>query len=250
MVPSWTETLLEAGVEVVGRTGFCIEPPEKVKNIPVVGGTKNINWKKVQDLHADLLLLDQEENTKAMAENSPIPYFATHIQSVSDMPNSLKRLSEKLENENLQTLSLQWEKTLADLSSQNLKMAQDFSDLPGVMEWWRKPEDSIEQVLYLIWREPWMAVSPNTFIGSVLETIGLGGYLPDFAEKYPKIELESFDPSKTLLLFSSEPYDFARCRHRVEPLGYPCALVDGAQFSWFGVRSLAFLQKVAMRNKP
>ena len=59
--------LIEAGIEVVGRTRFCIHPREKIKNIPAVGGTKNVDWQKVNELKADLLILDQEENPKWMA---------------------------------------------------------------------------------------------------------------------------------------------------------------------------------------
>ncbi len=47
MVPSWTETLLEAGVEVVGRTHFCIHPASLALR---VGGTKNWKLSKVLSL--------------------------------------------------------------------------------------------------------------------------------------------------------------------------------------------------------
>ena len=44
LVPSWTETLIEAGVDVVGRTRFCLHPRDRVKSIPAVGGTKDADW--------------------------------------------------------------------------------------------------------------------------------------------------------------------------------------------------------------
>jgi hypothetical protein len=43
-VPSWTETLLECGVNVVGRTRYCIHPTEKIQNIAIIGGTKDAKW--------------------------------------------------------------------------------------------------------------------------------------------------------------------------------------------------------------
>jgi len=92
MVPSWTETLLECGCEVVGRTRFCIHP-ERVRDIPIVGGTKSIDWDKVGALNADLLLLDREENTRSMSVESPIEVFATHVTSVDDLAPELERLS-------------------------------------------------------------------------------------------------------------------------------------------------------------
>jgi len=64
LIPSWTETLIEASrhsdFEVVGRTRFCIHPDDCINNIPVVGGTKDVNWQRVMDCKPDLLLLDRE----------------------------------------------------------------------------------------------------------------------------------------------------------------------------------------------
>ena len=85
MVPSWTETLLKAGVNVVGRTRYCIHPPKLITNIPIVGGTKDVSWDLVEDLKPDLVLLDQEENPLEMAEECPVPYFATHVNSIESL---------------------------------------------------------------------------------------------------------------------------------------------------------------------
>ena len=95
MVPSWTETLLACGCEVVGRTRFCIHPVE-ARQIPVVGGTKTIDWDRVRALAPDLLLLDQEENPRTMYDESPCDVFATHITSVRDVGPELDRLSLRL----------------------------------------------------------------------------------------------------------------------------------------------------------
>src|SRR3954462_7806167 len=96
MVPSWTETLIECGVEVIGRTRFCIHPRQVVASIPVVGGTKDVNWQRVQLLNADLLILDREENPKWMAEQAPLPVLDTHVQSVDQLPRELERLGQYL----------------------------------------------------------------------------------------------------------------------------------------------------------
>ena len=50
LVPSWTETWLELGLNVVGRTRYCIHPIGKTKNIPIVGGTKDLNEAKLAEL--------------------------------------------------------------------------------------------------------------------------------------------------------------------------------------------------------
>lgn len=112
-----------------------------------------------------------------------------------------------------------------------------------MLEWLKPPEREPERLLYLIWRGPWMTVSRDTFVGSMLSNVGYGGRLPSFAEKYPKIDLADFDPATTTLLFSSEPYPFEKKKKELRALDFPSALVDGEAYSWFGVRSLRFLRQ-------
>lgn len=237
MVPSWTETLLWAGVDVVGRTRFCIHPADRVASIPVVGGTKDIRWPKVAPLHPDLLLLDQEENPKGMAEASPVLFYATHVTGIKSLPSELKNLSSKLGNQNLDELANRVSTLL-----HHLPQCHDITQLPGIREWWVHPKTEIKTVLYVIWRNPWMIVTRDTFIGSVLGVLGVGALLPQREAKYPKIDLAEYDPSSTLLLFSTEPYPFAKDRTDLQALGYPCALVDGESYSWFGLRTVRFLE--------
>ena len=68
LVPSWTETLLECGAEVVGRSRFCIHPADRVKDIPAVGGTKDFRLQEILNLKPAIVILDKEENRKEMAE--------------------------------------------------------------------------------------------------------------------------------------------------------------------------------------
>ena len=98
MVPSWTETLLECGENIVGRTRFCVHPKETVESIPCVGGTKDIDWEKIKSLNADFLVLDAEENPKKFLEDSPIPCIATHIENVANVATALRNLNAHLKN--------------------------------------------------------------------------------------------------------------------------------------------------------
>src|SRR4051812_42204682 len=109
LVPSWTETLLATGLNVVGRTRFCIHPEQLVSSIPRVGGTKDWNWPAIQKLKPDLLLLDQEENPKFMAEQNEIPYMATHITSVESVAPELTRMAERLHSTKLAGLAQRWQ---------------------------------------------------------------------------------------------------------------------------------------------
>ena len=92
-----------------------------------------------------------------------------------------------------------------------------------------------------------MAIGNNTFIQSMLDFIGLSDCRIQFSEKYPTIDLSLLD-AETLLLCSSEPYPFAKAQESVVDLGFPCALIDGEKFSWYGLRSLTFLQALSQQG--
>lgn len=239
MVPSWTETLLSCGVQVIARTRFCVHPME-AKQIPVVGGTKDWKWEKIVELKPDLILLDQEENPKFMSEQNQIPWHSTHIESVSDVSPALSELSRIFSNSPLADLSERWRTVSASGRGESVR---DWLSLPGVLEWGRAPSasTSIKNVLYMIWKDPWMGVGRNTFIGSLCRLNGVE--LPFFSEKYPKIDLKNYDPKETLVLFSSEPYPFYAKRKEYLDFEFPHAFVDGESFSWFGIRSLLFLER-------
>ena len=237
MVPSWTETLIACGVEVVGRTRFCIHPDGQVKNIPAVGGTKDIRWEKVAGLKADILILDQEENPKVMAEKSPIPYFASHIKKVSDVERDLESMGQLFRNQAMADLARRWR-----IVSQAPLKKTIWEEVPGILEWIKKP-DHQTSLIYLIWHHPWMAVSRNTFIGSVLEKVVGPDRLTEFKTPYPELDLTQFDPEQTVLFFSTEPFPFAKKKNLITGLPFSSAIVDGEAYSWFGLRTLQFLEK-------
>ncbi|MGZ3768976.1 MAG: helical backbone metal receptor [Bdellovibrio sp.] len=242
MVPSWTETLLRAGVQVVGRTRFCIYPPKMITNIPIVGGTKDVYWDLVADLKPDIVLLDKEENPLDMAEQCPVAHFSTHVTSIESLYNELVRLGEYFQNPKLMEMAV---KCLDILEAP--KPIWNPQKIPGFMEWVKMPADNPSKVIYLIWKKPWMTVSRETYIGSVLEK--LGANLWDFAEgdKYPVIDIEEY--KDTLFMFSSEPFPFAKKIVELKELGLEGAIVNGESYSWFGIRSLDFLYEILIEKK-
>ncbi|MCX7978050.1 MAG: helical backbone metal receptor [Bdellovibrionaceae bacterium] len=239
LVPSWTETLIAADVSVVGRTRFCIHPKDRIKDVPVVGGTKNWEWDKILSLNPDLLILDREENPRFMSEQNSIPWHATHITSVQDVPRALAEMAKLLDNRKLVEFSERWQKVLSSTSGPRLEFS--WQDLPGVLEWGLLPKHPVQRVIYLIWKKPWMCVSRNTFIGSMFGLFNIN--LDLFSSKYPEIALEEIkEKDSTLLLFSSEPYPFLKFKENLGELGFPYAIVNGESWSWFGQRSLEFLE--------
>ena len=244
LVPSWTETLLEAGVNVVGRTRFCIHPRATVQAVPAVAGTKNWDWRAIQALKPDLLILDQEENPKFMTEQSEIPVFSTHITSVQSVPGALAQLALRLNNRSLGELAQRWNQVAEWPGRPRWQVGEP---IPGLISWGREPLGAVHSILYIIWRNPWMTVSKQTFIGSMLNLCGMNSYLRDFEMKYPPIDLSQYSAKETLLLFSSEPYPFLRKKEVLNPIAHPYAFIDGESFSWFGKRSLIFLENLKAR---
>lgn len=244
---------------MVGRTRFCIHPGALVKNIPAVGGTKDILWQKVDELKPDLFIFDKEENPKEMAEACSYPFFTTHVTSLESAAIDLERMSKFLATSNSTssgTVNLQEQNKLTEMSIRyNLVISRgpghihsilDLEKSLGTVEWIKKPRDlsEIEKVEYVIWKDPWMVVSKSTFIGSILTHLGFSKLLPNYPTPYPK--LASLGEAKTLYLFSSEPYPFHKKKSEIENIEGYSAIVDGENFSWFGVRSLRFLERLSL----
>lgn len=255
-VPSLTETLIECGYDVVGRTRFCIHPQEKVKQIEVVGGTKDAKWEKIQTLNPDLVIFDQEENTKEMADSCPFPWIATHVQSLEDLVRDLKMLAEKLTPvrktaTSLLDLATQLQALLSKKKNPRLKpptfidIKRSFREaaLSEIRPW--ELQTVPKEFLYLIWKKPWMSVATNTFIGSVLKFLELKNAIPSQDKKYPEVELSNYNPSQTLILFSSEPFPFAKYEKELQQLPFAGLLVDGECFSWFGIRTIRYLISIS-----
>jgi len=241
LIPSITETLIDCNANLVGRSRFCIHPEPRVREIPPVGGTKRVDWASMASLKPDLVILDKEENTREMAEGCPYPYLALHITRVEDVAPEFLRLAERIDNVALRLVAWRWEQA-GQLAGKHYAL----QSLPGIIEWWRTPTGQV-RAEYLIWRDPWMAIGEGTFIHSMLDR--MGARLIPHAEKYPKIELADLDPRETALLFSSEPFPFQRYRDELLELGYACGLIDGESYSWYGTRSLRFLETHSQKSK-
>jgi ABC-type Fe3+-hydroxamate transport system substrate-binding protein len=109
-----------------------------------------------------------------------------------------------------------------------------------------------KRVLYLIWKNPWMAAGTNTFINSMLEKIGFVNCISE--PRYPIISEELIGRLNPDIIFlSSEPYPFKQ-NHVKEVSAInstsDVSLVDGEYFSWFGSRMVhapAYFKQLASR---
>lgn len=225
LVPSWTETLIEAGVNVVGRTRFCIHPEQKIQNIAVIGGTKKIDIKKIKELKPDLIILDQEENTLEIVqilELHGLKWFATHVTDVRSCSTGLLDLSNQIDsNQMLKQWSIDYLKI-----TKNLILDLDLKNL------------NLKNISYVIWKNPWMCVGADTFIGDILTYFQI--QLITQAKKY--FEISENELKKTYCLFSTEPYPFTKEIEKLKKNEFHGQLIDGENISWFGIRNLNFMK--------
>ncbi|MCS7162085.1 MAG: helical backbone metal receptor [Bacteroidia bacterium] len=223
LCPSLTETLFALGLEgkIVGRTRYCIHPADKVRHLPVVGGTKKIDLGLVRELAPDLIIAEKEENTKADVEalSAIAPVFVTNVENYEDALQAIRQLGD-----------LTGACSEAEALVEGIERA--FAQV--------SPLPQPRRVLYLIWREPFMAAGQNTYINSLLERLNLVNEALFLEGRYPIIE----EPSRLhphFIFLSSEPYPFSE-KHipEVQRL-WPHALIHlvrGDYFSWYGVRML------------
>jgi ABC-type Fe3+-hydroxamate transport system substrate-binding protein len=250
LVPSITETLIECKVDVVGRTRFCIHPAAQVEQIPAVAGTKDINWLKIEKIQPDLVIFDKEENTLEMANSCPYPYIALHILSVDNVGEELQKLANKLDNKALNEVANRWQQ-VSRLPAKQTPSAQAITTaIPAVinpvgLNTSASPSaisSKIKHIDYMIWKNPWMAIGPDTFIWSMLEKLGFTDYLIHRADKYPNLGDEIIADPSTYYLFSSEPFPFERYQKELAEEGFNGVVIDGESYSWYGIRSLVFLE--------
>lgn len=230
LCPSTTETLVELGLaeSLVGVTRFCIHPADVVARLVKVGGTKDPNLARIRALRPDLVLMNAEENRQPDHEAlaADLRVDVTHPRTVKEVPALLRHfgtLTETAERAEVHAVAL--EQALAALR-------------PARQPW---------SYLYLIWRDPWMAAGPGTYIDDLL---GLaGGVNVVTAPDYPAVDVGALRPAVVLL--PDEPFPFTD-KHVPELRALqPTARIErisGDDACWHGVRSIrgvALVQRLA-----
>jgi ABC-type Fe3+-hydroxamate transport system substrate-binding protein len=236
LVPSITELLCDLGLTdaVVGRTGFCIHPRERVHGIPKVGGTKDVDLGKLRALAPTHVIVNVDENRKEDAQalaGFVASVVVTHPLGPRDNLALYRLLGGIFGREReAEALCAQFEGEYAALQS----AAGAFAP---------------ERVLYLIWKKPWMTVSRDTYVSRMLALVNWATVPETGGERYPEIGLdgEAVDGAAVVLL-SSEPYRFLPSH--VEDLraslpGRAVALIDGEMTAWYGSRAIKALGYLA-----
>lgn len=235
LVPSLTELLCDLGLaeNLVGRSGFCIHPREIVKAIPKMGGTKDADIDKIRAAAPTHLVVNVDENRREQVDE--LARFVPHVVVTHPL----------VPEDNLALFRL-----LGGLFRREAGAAKFADGFRAAHEELRRAVETLprERVLYLIWKAPWMTVSRETYISSMLAAAGWDT-LPEQSEaRYP--ETDAVSPGLTSadrVLLSTEPYRFTG-QHLAEAesrFGAPAQLIDGELVSWYGSRAAAGLRYLA-----
>lgn len=228
LVPSLTLTLFDLGLgpdEIVGRTPWCIHPAQHVHEVPVVGGTKTPTLSKIAAAQPDLVVMDRDENPKAVYDwciEQGYATFVCHVNHPSDVPPMLRDLGKAVNRmDKADGLASELEDVLASI-----------------------PENNGRVALPLIWHEPLMAANGETYAGGMLACMGYTVPIIDpNGTGYPEVTVESIiEHGVTDLFLSSEPHEFSmeegqRLAAAIEAAGATppeLHMIDGEALTWMG----------------
>jgi ABC-type Fe3+-hydroxamate transport system substrate-binding protein len=265
LVPSDTLSVAALGCAhaLVGRTDYCELPVEVVARLPSVGGTKNPRVEDIVKLEPDLVLANQEENTRsdleALAQRGLRVYVA-FPRRVAEGVAHLARLARMF--------AVEREPATRDLVRRAYAAVAD-------AERARSGRRAV-RVFCPIWMQPLMTIHGDTFISDMLALAGAENVFADRARLYPLAadlgKAAPLAPEKTegrdtryprvtldevvarapeLVLLPDEPHPFTEADAEVfRALPIPAAArgavvtMSGKDLCWYGSRSAEGLGRV------
>jgi ABC-type Fe3+-hydroxamate transport system substrate-binding protein len=265
LVPSDTYSVIRLGAKekLIGRTRFCIAPADDVKNIEIVGGTKDVDIDRVIELEPDLVIANQEENTRSQIERLD----AAGISVLVSFP---KRFAEGISHLARLALAL-------GLSDDPVAKALVMTCYHAHREAEKhRQEHAPVRAFVPIWMDPLMTVHESTFISDSLDLVGgenifadrhrryplaadLGRAKPLPPERvgsrdtrYPRVTLDELVARQPeLVILPDEPHEFTEADAEVfRKLDIPAAkngrvvFCDGKDLMWYGARSIEGLERL------
>ena len=235
LVPSLTELLFSLGLgeRVVARTGFCVHPRDAVRDVPKVGGTKDVDLVALAATRPTHLVVNVDENRLGAVDEARafVPHVIVTHPMAPDDNRRLYALFGAIFGREAAAAAL-----AARLDAGLAALDRAVATLPRL------------RVLYLIWKAPWMTVARDTYVSATLARAGLDTLPEATAARYPTVGDD--DPAwreADRLLLSTEPYAF-RERDRAalaRSTGKRVDLVDGEWTSWYGPRAIDGLAALA-----
>ncbi len=266
LVPSDTFSLFALGLggAVVGRTRYCVEPAPAVDAIAVCGGTKDVDTAAVADLAPDLILANQEENSRADLEalaRASLPVFVSFPRRVGDGLAHLARIARSCGVAGDAAVKALLARGYEVVRAAEAERARAARSLPTFVP---------------IWMDPLMTLNADTFGSDMLALaggdnvfgsrvrlyplkadLGLRAPLPAEATagrdtRYPRVTLAEVEQrAPALVLLPDEPHEFGEADAEVfRTLAIPAAangrisFCDGKDLFWYGARSIEGLPRL------
>jgi ABC-type Fe3+-hydroxamate transport system substrate-binding protein len=238
LCPSLTELVFDLGIgdSLVGVTKFCVHPADGVRDIEKVGGTKTPKVGRIAELGPDLVLLNEEENRVEDAEALQAAGLACHTSfpktaiETAAMVRSIGEAVGRAEAAERIARSIEEAARRARAASAGMRPVR---------------------YAYLIWQEPFMSVSGDTFISDLLGLAGGENAFVARPKRYPVVEAEDLAAAGLdAVLLSTEPFPF-QAKHipevsRATGLAPEVFhIVDGEMLSWHGSRTPAGIEYAA-----
>lgn len=248
LVPSDTLNVFALGRTVVGRTRYC----EAEAGVPIVGGTKDVDVEAVAALEPDLILANQEENSRVHLEQlaqKGWPVLIAFPRTVAEGLSHLARLARVLGGDAKELIA-----------SGLARHAEAEASARAV-----RPL----RVFVPIWMDPLMTINGQTFISDALRLAGcvnvfadrerrfplaadLGEAIPTRAgsrdTRYPRItQAEVVERKPEVVLLPDEPHPFSSADAEVFRKLLPAAKVvfcGGRDLSWYGAQSIEALPRL------
>jgi ABC-type Fe3+-hydroxamate transport system substrate-binding protein len=257
LVPSDTLNVAALGCAdaLVGRTDYCELPADVVAKLPSVGGTKNPRVDAICDLSPDLVLANQEENTRGDLEELArrgVRVYVAFPRRVVEGISHLGRLAR--------IFRVQGDAAVKDLfraGYEALRAAEQADARPL-------------RTFCPIWMKPLMTIHGDTFISDMLDLCGAVNVFADRERRYPLAadlgHAQPLPPEKTvgrdtryprvtleevvarapeLVLLPDEPHPFSEeDAGEFRALDIPAAragavvLTGGKDLCWYGARSV------------
>ncbi len=251
LVPSDTYSLVALGAadRIVGRTTYC-ESPE-VAAVPTIGGTKNVDVDAVIALSPQLVIANQEENTRPALEAlaaARIPVLVSLPRTVKQGIAHVARLAR--------ILGVHGE-------GPGRTLIQRGYQLEGATVTSRR-------AFIPIWMDPLMTLNADTFGSDVLASVGVGNVFGDRLRlyplaadlgkeapqdagqrdvRYPRVTLDEVrSRNPELVILPDEPHAFSAEDEAILRGALPTAQivrVSGKDLFWYGAWTLDALDRLA-----
>ncbi|HEX7837888.1 MAG TPA: helical backbone metal receptor [Kofleriaceae bacterium] len=250
LVPSDTHSVIALGAldRLVGRTTYCESP--QAQGVATVGGTKDVDVDAVLALAPDLVIANQEENTRAALEALAhrVPVLVSLPRRVDQGIAHLARLARLL--------------GVADREPARSLIRRGYA-LAGAAA-------TGPRAFIPIWMDPLMTFNADTFGSDVLAHVGIANAFGDRLRlyplaadlgktaprdaagrdvRYPRVTLEEVAARRPeLVILPDEPHAFTAADEAALGAALPgvrVVRVSGKDLFWYGAWTIDALDRLA-----